>query len=205
MGQSRQWWARISRRPWRRPAAAATAVPRILATPAELEAGYREGFRRDAIAPIGLEEELILVNAAYEPEEGAEWLLDELGPGCYLPELRAAQIEVALPPQPAVAPLVAELAIARGRLAHALAGRLRVLAAGGHPTAARPIRVTGRPRYLGIGRECAWAMRRGLPSGLHVHVGITDPDDALTVYNAARSYLPELAALAWEAAWASKT
>jgi carboxylate-amine ligase len=196
MGHSSQWWARIRRRPWRRSPVAAAEPPAVVATPAELEAGYRDGFRRDDIAPIGLEEELILVNAAFEPEEGAEWLLDELGAGCYLPELRAAQVELALPAQPAVAPLVADLALARGRLARTLAGRLRLLAAGGHPTAARPVRVTGRPRYLGIGRECAWAMRRGLPSGLHIHVGLADPDDALAVYNAARSYLPDLAALA---------
>ncbi len=39
-------------------------------------------------------------------------------------------------------------------------------------------------------------MRRSLPCAVHVHVGLDDPDEALAVYNAARSYLPELAALA---------
>jgi carboxylate-amine ligase len=38
-------------------------------------------------------------------------------------------------------------------------------------------------------------LRRGLPSGLHIHVGLGDADEALWVYNAARDYLPELAAL----------
>ena len=56
--------------------------------------------------------------------------------------------------------------------------------------------ITDRPRYRLIARDHPWAVRRGLPSGLHVHVGLGDADEALAVYNAARSYLPELAALA---------
>jgi len=35
-----------------------------------------------------------------------------------------------------------------------------------------------------------------MPSGLHVHVAVSGPARALAIYNAARSYLPELAALA---------
>jgi carboxylate-amine ligase len=56
--------------------------------------------------------------------------------------------------------------------------------------------VTDLPRYRSIGFDYPWATRRGLPTGLHVHVAIDDPDAALAVYNACRGWLPELAALA---------
>ena len=77
-----------------------------------------------------------------------------------------------------------------------IAGRLRLLAVGTHPLTTLPSGVTDRDRFRGIAAEAAWATRRGQPSGLHVHVGVGDPQEALAVYNAARSYLPELAALA---------
>jgi carboxylate-amine ligase len=56
--------------------------------------------------------------------------------------------------------------------------------------------ITNRPRYRLIERDQPWAARRGLPSGLHIHVGLEDRRELLTIYNAVRSYVPELAALA---------
>ena len=56
--------------------------------------------------------------------------------------------------------------------------------------------VTDRPRYHEIAADYPWIARRGIPSGLHVHVGVGGPDEALAVYNAARGYLPEVGALA---------
>jgi carboxylate-amine ligase len=73
---------------------------------------------------------------------------------------------------------------------------MRVLAVGTHPVAAGPIAVTGLERYRRLARGWGWATRRGHPSGLHVHVGLADPAEALAVYNAARSHLPEIGALA---------
>jgi glutamate---cysteine ligase / carboxylate-amine ligase len=77
-----------------------------------------------------------------------------------------------------------------------LEGEVRLLAAGTHPCSWLPIAVTDAPRYEQIARECPWATRWGMPSGLHVHVRVADPVELFAVYDAARSFLPELAAFA---------
>ena len=51
-------------------------------------------------------------------------------------------------------------------------------------------------RYRAIGAEYAAVANRQLVFGLHVHVAVRGADRALAVYNALRSYLPELAAAA---------
>ena len=199
MSQSRHWWTRTTAKR-RRGAESAGALERHAdyRTSAEaLELAYREGFREDDQPSVGLEEELILVDpGSFAPVENTDWLLAELADGCFVPELRTGQIELSLPPKPVVSEARRQLVGARGRLLDTLAGRLRMLAAGGHPTLAGPMPVTAKPRYLQIEAEYGWATRRGLPSGLHVHVQIGDPDEALAIFNACRGYLPELAALA---------
>jgi carboxylate-amine ligase len=55
--------------------------------------------------------------------------------------------------------------------------------------------VTDGERYRQIADEYTWAARRSLACGLHVHVAIGGAERALAVYNALRSYLPEIAAL----------
>jgi carboxylate-amine ligase len=146
---------------------------------------------------VGLEEELILVDPErLEPVDAVELVLATLDDSRYVPEFRAAQLELVMPPSVSVAGLQADLVAARTRLVERLAGKVRVIAAGTHPTSTAPVEVTGRPRYRRIAGEFGWATRRGLPSGLHIHVGVADPDEALVVYNSARGYLPDLAALA---------
>ena len=44
--------------------------------------------------------------------------------------------------------------------------------------------------------EYRWAARRSVLCGLHVHIGVGGADRTLAVYNALRSFLPEVAALA---------
>lgn len=157
-----------------------------------------DGFHGSAVPTLGIEEEVILVEPeTLEPADRIDTALELLGGDRrYMAELRAAQLEFATPVCLAVADACRELAGARAHLAEQLEGRLRVLVAGTHPTSILPVTVCARPRYTGIALDWPWITRRGLPSGLHVHVGLGEPDEALAVYNAARSYLPELAALA---------
>lgn len=156
------------------------------------------GFSSGLSLTVGLEEELILVDpATLEPVDAVEWVLRQLPlDHRFTAELRACQVELRTPVCPTVADACRELAAAGKLLRAHLGGRLHVMAVGTHPTGTAPVVVTTRERYRRIVGECAWAVRRGQPSGLHVHVGVSDADDALAVYNAARSYLPELAALA---------
>jgi carboxylate-amine ligase len=163
-----------------------------------LLAAWHSRFASGRALTVGLEEELILVDpVSLLPVDDVEWVLARVrGDDRFAAELRACQVEVRTPVCLTVADACRELASARCRLVSLIGDRLRLVAAGTYPALAAPASVTARERYQGIAGECGWALRRGHPSGLHVHVGVGDPDEALAVYNAARSYLPELAALA---------
>ena len=69
-------------------------------------------------------------------------------------------------------------------------------AAGAHPFASGHGPLNPGARYEAIGAEYASVANRQLVFGLHVHVGLGGADRALAVYNALRSHLPDLAALA---------
>jgi carboxylate-amine ligase len=113
-----------------------------------------------------------------------------------LAEFKTAQVELVLRPAATVGRLTRVLGHTRRRLVEAFDGRARILASGAHPRSLAPVRVTDAPRYRQIALEQPWATRRGLPTGLHVHVDAGPPAEALAIYNACRSYLPDLAALA---------
>ena len=160
-------------------------------------AGLRELFDRPSDLTFGIEEETM----ALDPETldlapRARELLAGLGEEtAYKLELPASQIEIVTPPCPSVAEAVEDLAAARGRLVRGLAGSALVMAAGVHPFAAPEGELHDWGRYERVAREYAPVSRRQLVCGLHVHVGLSGAERALAVYNAARSWLPELAAL----------
>lgn len=154
-------------------------------------------FSGGDLLTLGLEEELILVDpVTLQPAEAVEAVLERCADRRVQAELRAAQIELVSPVVVTAGDLTRELTAARRHVVDALRGEVRVIAAGTHPLVRGPVTITDRPRYRLIACEQPWAVRRGLPSGLHVHVGLGDAAEALAVYNAARSSLPELAALA---------
>jgi carboxylate-amine ligase len=73
---------------------------------------------------------------------------------------------------------------------------LRLGSAGTHPFALFEAElVTGRARYRSIIDQLQYVGRRELVYGLHVHVGVDDPDRAIHVVNALRAHLHELVAL----------
>ncbi len=161
-----------------------------------LAATWERGFSGGDLLTLGLEEELILVDPfSLEPADEIEVILEQTADARFQAEFRTSQLELVMPVSLSASELRSQLALARGTLVAALGGRVRLLAAGTHPASLRPIRITDRPRYRRIADDYSWGVRRGVPSGLHVHVGIGDPDEALAIYNAARAYLPELAAL----------
>jgi carboxylate-amine ligase len=161
-----------------------------------LAATYERGYAQGDLLTLGIEEELILVEpVTFAPVEAIEAVLGAVRDPRVTAEFRAAQVELVTPVGLTVGALRDELAAARAALVDALGGKVRLLGAGTHPVSTGPAQITDRPRYRQIAAEHPWVLRRGLPSGLHVHVGLGDADEALAVYNAARGYLPELAAL----------
>jgi carboxylate-amine ligase len=163
-------------------------------TAAEIRAAF------DAPPPLtlGLEEELMVLDPAsldlLPRASDVLALLD--GDERFKAELPAAHLEIVTPPLARVGEAVAALAAARRDLVEAAAGTARFAAAGVHPFAAGEGVLTPDPRYEPTATEYGRIARRQLVCGLQVHVAVGGADRSLAVYNALRSYLPELAALA---------
>ena len=147
---------------------------------------------------IGIEEELFLLDPetldllphAREVFERCD------GDPRFKLELPASQLEIVTPPSRDVASAVAALREARRDLARAAEPYGRLMTAGVHPSTAEYGVVTDDPRYVRTLQEYGDRARRQLVSGLHLHVSLGGADRTLAVYNAMRSHLPELAALA---------
>lgn len=111
-------------------------------------------------------------------------------------ELPAAQLEIVLPPLDRANEAAGALAAARARLAEAVAGDLRLAAAGTHPFAAGEGQLNRGPRYDLTQSQYGSLARRQLVFALQVHVCIRGADRALAVHDALRCHLPSIAALA---------
>ena len=146
---------------------------------------------------VGIEDELMLVDpATLELAPAIERVLAEVADDArFTTELRTAQLEIVTPVCATAAEAREQLSNARRRLVRRLHGGIALLAAGTHPFSADWGEVTEDEHYRAIADEFTWAARRSLACGLHVHVSVPGAERALAVYNALRSYLPELAAL----------
>jgi glutamate---cysteine ligase / carboxylate-amine ligase len=147
---------------------------------------------------VGLEEELMLLDpATLDLAPRAIELLERLdGDPRYKLELPAAQLEIVSPPLPSAAVAHEFLAAARSDLKRAADGLVRLGGAGVHPFARPEGEVNAGPRYERTLAEYGRIARRQLVFGLQAHVAVRGAGRALAVYNALRSYLPEVLALA---------
>ena len=158
----------------------------------------RELLDRPGGLTVGIEEELMVLDAEtvdLAPRAGVllEALADD---GRFKPELPAAQIELVSAPARTVAGAATQLAEGRARLAAvAREHSLAPAAAGAHPFAGEEGLLNSAGLYRHTREEYGWVARRQLVFGLHVHVRVAGAERAIAVYNAMRSYLPELAAL----------
>lgn len=158
---------------------------------------FRATFDAAADFTLGLEEELMLIDPrtlALAP--AIDQVLRLVDRERCVTELRQSQIELVTGVCESAAEASAELAALRRGVAEALGGRIRLAAAGTHPFSSDWGAVTEGERYREIADEYQWAATRSMACGLHVHVAIRGAERALAVYNALRSYLPELGAIA---------
>lgn len=160
--------------------------------------GLRAMFDASPVSlTVGAEEELMLV----DPQSGRlvgeiEHVLHRMGGDSrFQAELRRAQVELVTRTCLSAVDAGRELATARVDLAEATSPVAAAIACGTHPAAVDPGPISRGERYEAIASDNPWAARGMLTCGLHIHVGVTGADRALAVYNALRSYLPELAAL----------
>lgn len=162
-----------------------------------VSAGMRARF--DAVTPltVGLEEELMLVDPrTLDLLPRAKEVVERAADPRFKPELPAAQLEIVLPPTATVGESVAALAGARRDLAAAADGIGLLLAAAVHPFASPLGELSEGARYEAMAREYGDVARLQLVCALQVHVAVGGAERTLAVYNALRSHLPELAALA---------
>ena len=147
---------------------------------------------------IGIEEELFLLDAeTLDLLPRAREVLERVeGDARFKLEMPAAQLEIVTPPCPDLASAVASLTAARRDLVVAAEPYGRLMTAGAHPFTSELGVLTDDPRYVRTLAEYGERARRQLVAGLHLHVSLGGADRTLAVYNAMRSYLPELAALA---------
>jgi carboxylate-amine ligase len=156
--------------------------------------------RFDAATPltVGLEEELMLLDPeTLDLAPRVDQALALLGDAPqFKRELPASQLESLSRPSTTVADAISELARGRLDLATRLNGQLAVAAAGTHPFAAPLGELNPGERYEAVAARYGDVARRQQVFALQVHVAPGSAAAALAVYNALRSYLPELAALA---------
>jgi carboxylate-amine ligase len=153
---------------------------------------------RESRFSVGVEEELMIVDAeTHDLVNAVEQLLEDAPVGTIKPELMESVLEIATDPCANVAQAGDQLRTLR-RHTNATAARrgLAIASAGTHPLGLwEKQRIVGRPRYRALIDELAFVARQELVFGMHVHVGIDDPETAIAVANGLREYVPILVGL----------
>jgi carboxylate-amine ligase len=154
---------------------------------------------------VGVEEELMIVDAeSYALVNAIESLLEDSGAanaerasGEIKPELMESVLEIATKPCASVAEAGDQLRALRRQVRETASGRgLSIGSAGTHPFAMwEDQRIVARPRYRDLISALRFVARQELIFGMHVHVGIDDPDKAIHVANGMRVHVPVLLAL----------
>jgi glutamate---cysteine ligase / carboxylate-amine ligase len=149
---------------------------------------------------LGIEEELMIVDAeTLELQNSIEAMLAALpqAEAQIKPELMESVLEIATTPCRNTREAGAQLRDLR-RLTAKTAGELGLAigSAGTHPFAMwEDQRIVARPRYRDLVAALRFVARQELIFGVHVHVGIDDPDKAIHVANGMRVHVPLLLAL----------
>ena len=154
---------------------------------------------------VGVEEELMIVDAkSYSLVNAIESLLEDAGAanlerkdGEIKPELMESVLEIATKPCADVVEAGSQLRSLRKNVRETAAARgLAIGSAGTHPFAMwEDQRIVARPRYRDLISALRFVARQELIFGMHVHVGIDDPDKAIHVANGMRVHIPVLLAL----------
>ncbi len=147
---------------------------------------------------IGIEEELMILDAeSLELANAIERMLEPAPAGEIKPELMESVLEVSTDPCANTAEAGSQLRALRRQVAEVAGGQgLAIGSAGTHPFAMwEDQRIVARPRYRDLISALRFVARQELIFGMHVHVGIDDPEKAIHVANGMRVHMPVLLAL----------
>ncbi len=147
---------------------------------------------------IGIEEELMILDAeSFELVNAIEAMLEPAPLGEIKPELMESVLEISTDPCQTVVQAGEQLRALRRQVSEtAAAKRMAIGSAGTHPFAMwEDQRIVARPRYRDLISALRFVARQELIFGMHVHVGIDDPDKAIHVANGMRVHMPVLLGL----------
>ncbi len=124
-------------------------------------------------------------------------MLEPATAGEIKPELMESVLEISTDPCPNTAAAGEQLRALRRQVIQTAASKgLAIGAAGTHPFAMwEDQRIVARPRYRDLISALRFVARQELIFGVHVHVGVDDPDKAIHVANGMRVHMPVLLAL----------
>jgi glutamate---cysteine ligase / carboxylate-amine ligase len=174
-----------------------SAFPADAGANAPSAAALRAAFDDTEPYSIGLEDEVMLLDPdSFELVPVAQQVLERLGGDSrFKLELPASQLEIVTPASSDLGEVADALIAARRVLAASADGVARLAAAGVHPFSDGIGELNHVPRYRATIAQYGPIAARQLICAFQVHVAVGGADRALAVYNAARSYLPLLAAL----------
>jgi carboxylate-amine ligase len=150
---------------------------------------------------VGIEEEVMLLDPHdWSLAQRIDDVLPRLSPELAsraTAETHGAALELASHPHDHVEDAAREMARLRGDLARELgATELRVASAGTHPFALwKDTEISSGARYQLVYEAMRELARREPTFALHVHVGVSDPEDAIVLYNRLRAHLPLMLAM----------
>jgi glutamate---cysteine ligase / carboxylate-amine ligase len=150
---------------------------------------------------VGVEEEFLVVDGetGVLRAEGPALLpaaRERLGKGVH-PELHGSQLEINTAVGRSLADVRGDVERLRSGLAGFVAERgFRLAATGTHPFSAWTDDPDVNPKYEVVEEEYQHLAREQIICGVHVHVGIDDPEVAITVVNGAGPWLSPIVALA---------
>ncbi len=151
---------------------------------------------------LGVEEEYMLLDGeTYDLVQHVEAVLEAAYGGEYErrvnPELMQSVLEIATPVCRSAAEVDEELRKLRSYVTGIARDKgMRVGSAGTHPFSLfERQRITARDRYRHLVDQMQYVARRELIFGLHIHVGVDDPERAIQVVNGLLVHLPAFLAL----------
>jgi carboxylate-amine ligase len=147
---------------------------------------------------VGIEEELMILDAqSYALVNAIDDLVEESPHGEIKPELMESVLEISTSPAKDLREADGLLRGLRRQVRDkATEHDLAIASAGTHPFAKwEEQRITAAPRYRDLVDALRFVARQEVIFGLHVHVGVDDPDKAIHVANGMRVHVPVLLAL----------
>ena len=147
---------------------------------------------------IGIEEELMILDGeTLELVNAIESMLEPSPTGEIKPELMESVLEVSTDPCKDTEEAGVQLrALRRQVIERAASKGMKIGSAGTHPFAMwEDQRIVARPRYRDLIAALRFVARQELIFGVHVHVGVDDPDKAIHVANGMRVHMPVLLGL----------